>query len=232
MKSVLACKRDQEKMIGFLRESMSCQKKQLGFTLIELMVGLLLGILLVSATINIFITTKQTYTAKENIARTMENANFAFEIMRQVINSAEPGANGVQAASGTELTVGYKGFAGKTDCLGRPAETTSTYFNRFYVDASKKQLFCDVTTDPTTKTETQPLIDNVSAMTIEYGVDTDTNGIVNEYKNEPDSKELDNILSARITLKLITDPNKPSVNQKDIVFTIAMIPRILSKVSL
>ena len=214
------------------------KKIQYGFTLIELMVGLLLGVLLMSATINIFITTKQTYTAKENTARALENANFAFEIMRQVINLTGSGwtkddkVGAVKAASSSSLTAGYKGLTGRTDCLGRPAvTTTSTYFNQFYVDTSTKQLFCEVTevkSDLTTTTEKQPLIDNIKSMEIYYGEDTDDDGVANSYTLTP--ADLNTILSAQVKITVIVDPLKKTT--KDIEFVIAMQPRILSKLKI
>lgn len=59
-----------------------------GFSLIELMIALVLGALVVGATIGIFATNRQTYIAVENVARIQENGRTAFEIMSRDIREA------------------------------------------------------------------------------------------------------------------------------------------------
>lgn len=62
-----------------------------GFTLIELMIALLLGLLVMSAAIGIFLSNRQAYSATENLGRVQENVRFAFELMAHDIRRA--GAN-------------------------------------------------------------------------------------------------------------------------------------------
>ena len=210
---------------GLQRIILSRKNPEYGFTLIELLVALLLSAFLISATVDISIATKRTYNLKEDVARAQENANFAFETMRSVINLTEQ----ISAASSSELTVSYKGGAEVVDCLGRPANTTSTtYLNRFFVNTTDKQLRCEVTTNPASTTETEPLIDKISAIALEYGVDTSNDGVVDSYTSTP--ANLNQIFSARVTLTLIITQNP--LKTDNINFTIAMPKRILSKFAL
>lgn len=62
-----------------------------GFTLIELMIALLLGLLVMAAAIGIFLSNRQAYSATENLGRVQENVRFAFELMAHDIRRA--GAN-------------------------------------------------------------------------------------------------------------------------------------------
>lgn len=62
-----------------------------GFTLIELMIGLLLGLLVTSAAVGIFISNSNTYRATESLGRIQENARVAFELMTRDIR--EGGGN-------------------------------------------------------------------------------------------------------------------------------------------
>lgn len=62
-----------------------------GFTLIELMIALLLGLLVMGAAIAIFLSNRQAYTATEGLGRVQENVRFAFELMARDIR--EVGAN-------------------------------------------------------------------------------------------------------------------------------------------
>lgn len=64
---------------------------QAGFSLIELMVSLVLGLLVVGAAIGIFVSNKQAYRVTEGLGRVQENAQIAFELMSRDIRAA--GAN-------------------------------------------------------------------------------------------------------------------------------------------
>ena len=55
--------------------------RQLGLSLVELMVALVLGLLVVGAAIGVFLSNRQTYTATESLGRVQENARVAFELM-------------------------------------------------------------------------------------------------------------------------------------------------------
>lgn len=66
-------------------------RKEGGFTLIELMIALLLGLLVMGAAIAIFLSNRQAYTATEGLGRVQENVRFAFELMARDIR--EVGAN-------------------------------------------------------------------------------------------------------------------------------------------
>lgn len=59
-----------------------------GFSLIELMVALLLGLLVLGAATGIFISNRQTYAATEGLGRVQENVRFAFELMARDIREA------------------------------------------------------------------------------------------------------------------------------------------------
>ena len=62
-----------------------------GFSLIELMVSLVLGMLVVGAAIGIFASNKQTYRATQGLGRIQENGQIAFELLSRDIREA--GAN-------------------------------------------------------------------------------------------------------------------------------------------
>lgn len=59
-----------------------------GFSLIELMIAIVLGILVVGATLGIFMSNKQTYLAAENLGRIQENARTAYELMTRDVREA------------------------------------------------------------------------------------------------------------------------------------------------
>lgn len=75
-------------------------KKQFGFSLVELMIAITLGLIVTGAVISIFLTSSQTNKTQDNMARLQENARFALNKMQTDIRMA-----------------GYRG------CLGRKGST-------------------------------------------------------------------------------------------------------------
>jgi type IV pilus assembly protein PilW len=72
-----------------------------GFSLIELMVAMVLGILVLGAAIAVFQTNQRTYLANEGLNRIQESARVAYEMMTQDIRSA-----GSSACSNEALVMG------------------------------------------------------------------------------------------------------------------------------
>ena len=61
---------------------------QRGFTMVELMVALLLGLVLIGGVINVFLTSGQTVRVNQNLSRVHENARFAIEMFSREIREA------------------------------------------------------------------------------------------------------------------------------------------------
>ena len=59
-----------------------------GFSLVELMIAMTLGLLIVGATLSIFSTNKQAYRTTENLGRVQENGRTAFELMARDVREA------------------------------------------------------------------------------------------------------------------------------------------------
>lgn len=98
-----------------------------GFSLIELMVALIVGLLVVAAAGGIFISNKQTYAATESLGRIQENGRTAFELMARELREAGgtpcgknlPIANTiVPATSATDFGDGLRGYDGSEAIAG------------------------------------------------------------------------------------------------------------------
>ena len=61
---------------------------QRGFTMVELMVALLLGLVLIGSVINVFLTSGQTLRLNQNLSRVHENARFGVEMFVREIREA------------------------------------------------------------------------------------------------------------------------------------------------
>lgn len=83
---------------------------QKGLTLVELMVALVLGMLLITGVISIFITSKQGYANQDATSQLQENARFSLEMMSREIRMA--GYGGCSDAISVANTLdGYSGMA-------------------------------------------------------------------------------------------------------------------------
>lgn len=96
-----------------------------GFSLIELMVALVLGLIVSGAALTLFVTNRQTYTASENLGRIQESERTAFELMSRDIRESAgnacqknlPVANVVNNPTGhwyTDFAGGVQGYDGTT----------------------------------------------------------------------------------------------------------------------
>lgn len=59
-----------------------------GFTLIELMIAMLIGVFLMAGVIQIFLSAKQAYRLQENLSRLQENGRFAMDILTKDVRMA------------------------------------------------------------------------------------------------------------------------------------------------
>lgn len=63
-------------------------RRQAGFSLIELMIAMLIGLLVVGAAVGIFLSNRQVYRATEGVGRLQEGARVAFELMSRDLREA------------------------------------------------------------------------------------------------------------------------------------------------
>lgn len=112
------------------------RRQQGGFSLIELMVGLLIGLLVVAAAGGIFISNKRTYNATETLGRIQENGRIGFELMARDLREAgsTPCGNNIPIANvlgnpgaAGEFTWGdgLRGYAGDAPMLAAPFGTAT-----------------------------------------------------------------------------------------------------------
>ncbi|MGH8751673.1 MAG: PilW family protein, partial [Burkholderiales bacterium] len=150
---------------------------QRGFSLIEIMIALVIGLIIIVALGQVFLGNKQTYKTQEDLARMQEDARFALETMSRAMRIAGYKGNGSAAvfpnpvldgtdsgsATGSDsLIVRYAGSdslgapgtadGSVTDCLGVGVALNTISFNRFYIandpaNNNEPTLFCDTTDD-------------------------------------------------------------------------------------
>lgn len=74
--------------------SFNAARRAQGFTLVELMIALALGLIVSAAALTMFTTSRQTYRASESLGRVQENGRMAFEVMARDVREAAGNACG------------------------------------------------------------------------------------------------------------------------------------------
>jgi len=111
-----------------------------GFTLIELMIALVLGLLIIGATTTVFLSNQQTSRVKTELGNAQEAFRFASQtIMRVVQQGSEIRDPEGQGLLRVEITPGD----GKVDCLGRSVDGVYKVFNTFSINTAG-ELLCHV----------------------------------------------------------------------------------------
>lgn len=110
------------------------RKLTLGFSLVELMVAMVLGLLLSGAAISLFITARESYRTNEALARVQETGRYAFEILARSLREAGgipcgsnlPTANVLNNASSnwwSNWGKGIQGYEGNDNTFPKPFGT-------------------------------------------------------------------------------------------------------------
>lgn len=178
---------------------MKLKTRQSGFSLVELMVGMTIGLVLVAAVGQIFVSSKQTYRVQEQVSTVYESGRFGLQLMESAVRAAgyrgdpyasspqqtfpptAPAILGLEGASGApdEITIRYAGSGAAgvpdmtmRDCQNAAIDSTQIAALRFFVANGangQPALFCDSV--PATATPVE-LIQNVDDLQILYDVIT------------------------------------------------------------
>ena len=180
------------------------RRTQAGFTLIEIMVAVTIGLFIVLALTGVFINMKSAFTAQDQLSELQDSERLALTVLTTTVESAgyfpDPlastatgnlpaggafadgqgivGTTGAAPASDT-LTTRYVSASGDglVDCFGQTNTSGSkaTFTNVFSVSANN-ELMCAANGGTPTA-----LISNVSALSVLYGTDTSASGNADRY---------------------------------------------------
>ncbi|WP_199153053.1 PilW family protein [Chromobacterium sp. ASV23] len=206
--------------------------RQTGSGLVEIMVAITIGLLLLSVLVMIFTSTKLAQSNQSGLTQLQDNQRTAMTLINTIVESAgyypSPQtqaatdalpASGVFAA-GQSIT-GTSGTGGASDTLtirfatapgdgilncngtSNTGSNNTIYINQFAIN-SNNQLTCALNGGTA-----QPLVDGVSNMTVQYGVDTNGNGSVNQYFSASALPAGAAVRSVKVTLTMVN----PIANQ-------------------
>jgi type IV pilus assembly protein PilW len=94
-------------------------RKAAGFSLVELMVGMVLGLMLIAGAVSIYLASKRSYVEVEQVAAVTENARFAEQIVGDALRHM--GFLGAVTPNRVEVQPGLAGSPPTGDCSGDAA---------------------------------------------------------------------------------------------------------------
>ena len=167
----------------------------MGLSIVELMVTLVLSLFIMLVTTGFYVNNKTTYRFIDSSSEVQENGRYAIHFLRETIANAgfpkidttipafptNPSEGGGTNSDG--ISVSYQATQ---DCLG--ATIAGTITSAFTVVGGDLQ--CNGTA----------LIQGVDNLQIDYGVDTDADGIPNTYQVATSVADFDDVVAVRLAI--------------------------------
>lgn len=201
--------------------------RQKGFTLVEMMIAILIGLLLIAAMLSLFLSTKQGYRMANGMSVMQATGRATLDLLsREAMISGFPqvslidtfvaalSSDGGGAASDT-FTVHYRS---PTDCRGNVA--TPVYAdgqqyakNQYYVQNGN--LMCQARAENNAVLGTVTMVNGIENLQILYGEDTDTtDGVTNarKYVTAGNVVNWANVVSAKIGVVVNSQDNIATSN--------------------
>jgi len=160
------------------RHGLSTFRRQQGLSLIELMISLVVGLILVAAVSNMYVSNLRSARFVEGLQSIQENGRYAVSVLQRGLRLAgfsplEGSAGQIEAfkfndiAAGTLAIRSYQGF----DCNGMATDTSDGLaVNTYALDTTKNELTC---TGNQVGSSAMPIVEGVERFRVLYGVDED-----------------------------------------------------------
>jgi type IV pilus assembly protein PilW len=211
----------------------NCMKPaQKGFSLVEIMVAMTIGMILLGAVAYLFLGSRQINRTQDDLSRMQENGRYALDILGRAIrqaggrtddqlkllmplsvNAADvplAATNGAGTTPDT-LTARYITRTGETDCAGATVAANGLVTYIFSIDTTgaRPKLMCS------NGTTTVAVADDIENMQILFGLDTSANGTVASYVAPSASINPINVRAVRVSLLVRSASNSVAVaNQR------------------
>ncbi|MDO6452961.1 PilW family protein [Neptunomonas phycophila] len=179
-----------------------CKQSQAGFSLIELMVALVLGLVLMGAVVNSFLSSSQTYRVQEALSRSQESARFALEIIGQELRMAgfdNPRGAVLQGFAATEADANLPSPASVLD-----TRTSEVIYIVAHGDGGDLSIY--VAPDgqsglPTLYIDSQPSVEGVADIQFEYGINNGSDlDEVDQFQTAALVPDWEDVIAVRVNL--------------------------------
>ena len=203
--------------------------RERGFSLLELMIAVTIGLVLTITVAQLFIGTRRTFATTDDVSRMQENIRFAYQVLTRTIHlagyksspniktedvftTAEPllvTADGGAGVASDSFTVSYEGSSNGPgqpadntvlDCGGNAVQAGLKATNTFSIAEGENKR-------PALFCNGVELIAGVQNMQVLYGLDTDRDMVADNYVIGSPALPVINVRSMRIALLFETPPN-------------------------
>jgi len=175
------------------------KSRQTGLTLIELMISLVLGLIVISAVINVYVGSTRSATFSDGLRAMQENGRHGISALQRGIRLAgytpfpneQFDAFDIPATDQESLVIRSRETY---DCNGQPtAANDGMAVNTYRWVPAERQIICRGSSAAATD---MPLVDGVDGFRVLYGIDADGDNfseIYIPYSNAIDSREINTI---------------------------------------
>lgn len=187
-------------------------RRQSGLTLIEMMISLVLGLVIVSAVINVYMGSTRSSRFTEGLRTMQENGRYGVSVLQRGIRMAgySPGLRiaPFDFAVPQQDRVVVR-MQQPTDCNGQStAGTDGIAVNTYQFDATERQIFCRGNSPVATD---MPLVDGVDGFRVLYGIDSDGDYFSEQYV--PYSAGLDPLAVNSVRFAMLISSDGPTRNR-------------------
>ncbi len=158
------------------------RQKQAGLTLIEMMISLVLGLIIVSAVVNVYMGSTRSSRFTSGLSSMQENGRYGVSALQRGIRMA--GYSPARRIAPFDFDVPQQdGIVVRmqqlTDCNGQStAGTNGIAVNTYQFDAAERQIYCRGNSAAATN---MPLVDGVDGFRVLYGIDADGDNFSEKY---------------------------------------------------
>lgn len=193
-----------------MRPAIHLQRSQTGFSMVELMVSTVIGLLLTSAMLAAFVASARTYQMQDAMAEVQEGGRYALSLLLKDLRQS-----GATVAGGV-LIVGLENEASQINAFETSHSDNALVITPAHVDSEIVYLPGLKTASsegrtyyignsggiPSLYRNNQPLVEGVAGLVMEYGIDSDADQLVDSYNRVSDmsAADWDKVISARFYL--------------------------------
>lgn len=186
--------------------------RQSGLTIIEMLISLVLGLIIVSAVVNVYLGSTRSSRFTEGLGSMQENGRYGVSALQRGIRMAgySPGLRiapfDFSAPQQDSLVVRMRQ---PTDCNGQStAGTDGIAVNTYRFNAGSRQIICRGNSVAATD---MPLVDGVDGFRVLYGIDADSDGFSEKYV--PYDGSLDPLTVNSVRFAMLVSSNGPIRNR-------------------
>jgi type IV pilus assembly protein PilW len=202
--------------------------KEKGFTLIELMIAVVLGLLLIAGTLTVFISTKQGYRLENGLSLMQSTGRATLDLLsREAMMAGFPQSINIESfipamttdgggSNSDQFAVRYQS---DTDCLNgtTPLYADGNHYakNMYFIDANNN-LWCRTLAEDDSMLNESVVVQGVENLQLLYGEDNTAGDSVTNatrYVTAGNVADWDNVVSVRIGI--IVDSQSPVATSND-----------------